>query len=213
VPAAPEAALDLLEEFRALGVEARLAPGHWLWQENDAAGQAVLLVEGTLEVVQESPDGQVVVLRSLEPGALLGEMSCFDGLPHSATVRARVACRICRLDSAAFRKLARRHPSFLEELLLRQSERVRTLSRQVAALAFESVLRRLGRFLLQATTASERSVRLTHQEVSERVAATRESVSKALGTLSRKKLVRLSRGVIEVLDRPALELFGPDNED
>lgn len=208
----------LLEEFRRLGREARLEAGSFLWQEGDPAGLVVLLEEGALDVMLEEEDGQVVVLRSLEPGSLLGEMSCFDQSAHSATVRAAVPSRICRMSVTQFRELARRHPEFLEALLTRQSERLRTLGVQVARLAFESVPRRVARFLLDATAGTAAgttagttagtatpTVRMTHQDIAMRIAATRESVSKALGSLARAGRVRLSRGTVEVLDRPGLE--------
>ena len=45
---------------------------------------------------------------------------------------------------------------------------------------------------------------MTHQELAERIATTRESVSKALGALAREGLIRLSRGRITLLDRETL---------
>ena len=198
----------MLEEFRRVARESCLEAGDFLWQEGDPGGEVVLLEEGCLEVMLEAEDGQVVVLRCLEPESLLGEMSCFDLQPHSATVRARVHCRLRTMSTQQFREVARRHPEFLEVLLGQQSERVRSLGAQVARLAFEPVVRRVTRFLLE-NTAGEGVLHCTHQEIAMQVAATRESVSKALGALARRGVVRLGRGRVEVTDRAGLEAEAP----
>jgi diguanylate cyclase (GGDEF)-like protein len=73
----------------------------------------------------------VVVLRTLEPWTVVGELASTDGLARSATVRARSACRILKIPAPDFRNLLRRRPDILEELYWLQLERVRSLTRQV----------------------------------------------------------------------------------
>lgn len=121
------------EEFRQLGVEAHLGSGSLLWREGEPGEEVVYLVEGQLEVVHENPDGEgdVVVLRTLEPGAMVGEIASLDGMARSATVRARTACRVLRMSADAFKEVLRRRPDLMEELFWQQVERVRSLTRQV----------------------------------------------------------------------------------
>ncbi len=90
-----------------------------------------LLLDGQLEVVHEAGDEEVVVLRTLDPGAVVGELASMDGRVRSAGVRARTACRILRIAAPDFRNLLRRRPDILEELYWLQVERVRNLTRQV----------------------------------------------------------------------------------
>jgi diguanylate cyclase (GGDEF)-like protein len=119
---------DLLERF---GSEVRLTAGQFLWREGDAGDSVVLLQEGALEVVTDSPDGTIVVLRVLEPGAVLGEIACLDGRSRSAGIRARSDARVSRYPATSFRDLLHRRPDILEQLLLQQVETVRRLTAQV----------------------------------------------------------------------------------
>lgn len=121
------------EELQQLGVEARLASGALLWREGDPGDEVVLLIEGVLEVIYEAPEGEgdVVVLRTLESGAMVGEIASLDGLARSATVRASTPCRVLRVSAGAFKELLRRRPDLLEQLFWQQVERVRSLTRQV----------------------------------------------------------------------------------
>lgn len=190
-------------DWNAMGREAELTAGEYLWHQDDPASHVVLLLEGELDVLEESFDGETVVFHTLSAGALLGEMSCLDGSPHSASVRARSACRIRNISPSEFRAAVRGCPDLLEELLNRQSERVRRLTRQMARLGFESVKVRLARKLLEMADQAN-PIEATHQELAARVAATRESVTKALGALSRSGFVKLSRQKVEVVDRAGL---------
>ena len=114
-----------------LGDECDLAAGTMLWKEGDPGNEVVLVKDGTLQVVHEGPEGDVVVLRELEAGSVLGEMACLDGQPRSASVRAFTDCRIARVPATQFRELLRRRPEILEALLLQQAQIVRSLTGQV----------------------------------------------------------------------------------
>lgn len=70
----------------------------------------------------------------------------------------------------------------------------------MSVLAFDGVAQRVARYLLERALAGEPRLRATHQDIGERVAATRESVTEALGLLARSGAVRLRRGEVEICD-------------
>lgn len=117
-------------ELAGLGRESRLEAGSVLWKEGDPGDSVVFLREGTLEVVNEAAEAEEVVLRTVEAGAVVGEIST-DGSNRSATVRARTPCAILKVPAPAFRQYARDHPEFLERLFWTQVDRVRSLTREV----------------------------------------------------------------------------------
>jgi diguanylate cyclase (GGDEF)-like protein len=128
----PEKGLkSLISELSSLGPESRVEQGAVLWKEGDPGDHVILLLDGFVEVTHETPEGEVVTLRTLEAGSVLGEIASLDGRPRSATVKACAPCRIVRVPAQAFRALLHRRPELLEELFLTQSERVRSLTRQV----------------------------------------------------------------------------------
>lgn len=119
-------------ELARIGAEARIEEGAVLWHEGDPGDTVALLLDGTLEVVHTPPDGEEVVLRTLEGGAVVGELAGTDGRARSATVRARTPCRLLQIPASDFRLLLRRRPDILEELYWLQVERVRSLTRLVS---------------------------------------------------------------------------------
>jgi diguanylate cyclase (GGDEF)-like protein len=113
-----------------LGRETRLPAGAVLWKEGDPGDSVAFLREGTLEVVNDAAETAEVVLRTLEAGAVVGEIST-DGSNRSATVRARTPCLILKVPASDFRQFAREEPEFLERLFWTQVDRVRSLTREV----------------------------------------------------------------------------------
>jgi diguanylate cyclase (GGDEF)-like protein len=103
----------------------------------------VLLIEGVLEVTHESPEGDVVILRTLEPGSVIGEIASLDGLARSAAVRASTRCRVLRIKSDVFRATVRERPELLEELFWQQVRRVRSLTEQVVKTHRRTIIDRL----------------------------------------------------------------------
>ncbi|MBI3924275.1 MAG: Crp/Fnr family transcriptional regulator [Armatimonadetes bacterium] len=193
-------------DWDSMGTVRTLEAGAFLWYQDDAAGDVVLLLEGELDVLQESAEGEVVVFKTLGPGDVLGDMSCLDGCPHSASVKARTPSRVRTVSAAEFKQAIKGRPEVLEALLYRQAERIRRLTRDMARLGFENVRTRVARYLLERwRQGGGQPVRATHHEVAARVAATRESVTKALGDLAKRNLVRLTRGQVHVLDPESLQ--------
>ena len=145
--------------------------------------------------------GDRVVFTEIRSGAVLGEMSCLDGCPHSATVKALKPSVVRIFSAKEFETYLREHPSEMKSLLLKQNERLRALTEKFLRVGTQSVQQRLAYWLCERPTDR---VEITHDELAAQLATTRESVSKALGQLRRTKLVQSGRGYIEVLDSAGL---------
>jgi diguanylate cyclase (GGDEF)-like protein len=127
-------------ELSRIGTESQLSANALLWREGDPGDEVILLLEGLLDVMRDSPEGEPVVVRTLEPGSILGEIGAFDGLGRSAAVRASTHSRLLRVKRDAFRDLVRAQPQVLEELFWHQVALVRSLTEQVARSLKPSIL-------------------------------------------------------------------------
>ena len=117
--------------LRAIGQEVSLEAGRFLWREGDRGDEVVLLLDGVLDVVHEPASGEPVVLRSLEPGAIVGEFAALDGRERSAAVRAVTPCRLLRIPAPGFRELVSTRHDVVLELFWQQVDRVRSLTGRV----------------------------------------------------------------------------------
>lgn len=115
-------------EWESVGRGLDLAPGQVLWTAGQEALEVALLLEGRLEVLRQQQGLPDMVIGKVEPGELLGELSTFDGQPHSATLRAATPCRLSLIQKPQFHDLLRRYPGLLDNLLKGLASRVRSLS-------------------------------------------------------------------------------------
>ena len=107
----------LAEATRTIELDA----GEWLVREGDPPGSAYLLRSGRLEVVQ----GERLV-RTLTPGAVVGELSLLTGEPRSAGVRARRDATLVEVPRAAFDGLLDRDPRATRTVLSQVAGQMRT---------------------------------------------------------------------------------------
>jgi diguanylate cyclase (GGDEF)-like protein len=120
---------ELYAELSAEGELQELGEGALLWNEGDPGDSVVLLLDGLLEIVNLPGQEEEVVLRTVEPVAVVGEIAA-DGQGRSAAVRARSRSRILKVSSARFKEILRRRPDVLEWLYWEQVARVRSLTRR-----------------------------------------------------------------------------------
>jgi len=174
------------------GHSVELAAGEILWREGDPSDFVAFLEEGELEVIGSSGEG-TIVFTLLKAGEVLGEMSCLDGAPHSATVRARGQVRYRHLGRAEFLAWIRSDPERMQSILLKQSERLRRVAGRLAH-SQGPVRRRVAHRLLEGGAAP------SNRQLAEELGVSRSSLAKGMRELAALGLIRLQRGGYEVLD-------------
>lgn len=186
-----------------------------LFQEQQAASNILILVEGYAKVSVNSSEGRRLILWIAGPGQLLGLTSVLRGNSHEVTAETVHPCRIASIRRQEFLDFLMRHPvvyqSVAHELSLelsRACEQMRTIGLSSSA----SV--RLARLLLEwsvggSTTARGTAVNvsLTQEEMGECIGVTRETVSRAMTDLRDRGLIDLHGSVPIVKNRFALEAF------
>ena len=72
-------------------------PGDVIFRPGEPAGEAYLIVSGSVELLSRSGD-RFVRVALCGPGDVFGEMGLIEGMPHSLTARATVYCRAATLS-------------------------------------------------------------------------------------------------------------------
>jgi CRP-like cAMP-binding protein len=111
-----------------------------------------------------------------------------------------------KMKSATFRKFSN-HTSSLHSRLHRYTHSLLTqISQSSACNRFHKADTRLARWLLMTgDRMGSTEFQVTQEFLSNMVGVRREAVNKAAGTLQKAKLVKYSRGIVTILNRPGLE--------
>lgn len=126
----------------ALMLHVKAKPGQMLIAEDDATDWMMLLLRGTVDVgkrigpeAEREVRGDNTRLAVLRPGAVLGEMSMFDGEPRYASCWALSEVEAAVLDRGAVARLIKAHPEVGAKLLVKLTQllaqRLRNTSSQL----------------------------------------------------------------------------------
>jgi signal transduction histidine kinase/CheY-like chemotaxis protein len=113
-------------------------PGAVILREGELGDSIFLIGSGSAEAVLLA-EGQPILLSLMRRGETFGEMGFFEGLPRSATVRAREACTVLEMRGQELRHLAEARPDIEFKVLLKVSERLRSKNEQILALHLKGV--------------------------------------------------------------------------
>jgi serine phosphatase RsbU (regulator of sigma subunit) len=102
-------------------------------RQGEAGDCAYLVLDGALDVIVETPIGEVV-MATLGPQQIVGEIAVFSQVPRTATVRARADSELLKLSRAAIGKVIAKHPEAAIGLLAALGRRVAALNRPLAML-------------------------------------------------------------------------------
>lgn len=89
-------------------------PVFWFGDHGDTL---FVIDKGRVAVTAPDAKGDHVLLDTLGPGGIFGELSLFDGGPRSATVRAITDCSLYSLDRASFHAFLHTRPDVAIDIL------------------------------------------------------------------------------------------------
>lgn len=94
-----------------------VAAGEPVFWFGDGGDTLYVVDAGQVEVTAPDLEGRHVLLDTLGPGGIFGELSLFDGGPRSATVRALTDCTLLELRRDAFHAFLRARPDVAIDVL------------------------------------------------------------------------------------------------
>lgn len=148
----------------------------------------MVILRGRVKAFLQGRLGRELVLGVYGPGDYLGEMS-LDGGVRSASVITMESVECSVLDHQAIIEHIKAHPEFALNVIARVIQRARLATAMAGNLAlldvYGRVVQQLGALAQRRPDGTSRVLeRLTHQELADRVGASREMVSKILKSLA-----------------------------
>lgn len=197
---------ELVREFQQKTFFARIPAGKDVFVQGDYADAIALLLSGVVRVYKIGETGREITLYRFSLGesciltanAILGQQA----FPAIATVEQDAEAVM--IPDTTFRDWVNRYElwrSFVFDLL---AQRLLGVMLIVDEVTFRRMDARVADFLL-ARSRRQNPIHVTHQEIAAELGSSREVVSRILGGFAGQGIVRLGRGVVEVLNFPALE--------
>lgn len=162
----------------------------------DSSNDVFFVVRGQVRAVIYSGTGSQVSFRDLGEGAMFGELAALDGAPRSACIETLETSLIARMPKDVFWTLIDKEPGFRRTVFQHLVKLVRALTDRIVEFSTMSVSSRfqaeLLRLALEHPVNNGRvliSKPPTHTDLANRIATTREAVTREFGRLCRKGII------------------------
>jgi CRP/FNR family transcriptional regulator len=193
------------EDFERAGV--RLAERHFeakdiIFAPGDPDDRLYFVFEGTVRLYKTYGYYKEATTALLKEGGVFGKLNLVEGCWQDNFAEAVTNARVASVQKSMLTEIAKRNPEFTLKLFALFSERLRQSDEVIESLLHREVSVRLTTLLLSLSdrfgenneVGTLLGVRLTHQDLANMIASTREAVSKVMSEFQRD-------GSIEVQNR------------
>jgi CRP/FNR family cyclic AMP-dependent transcriptional regulator len=188
----------------ASGHVVRYPKGAVIITQGDPSDALYVIITGRVKVYLSDENGREMVLATCGPGDYLGELALDQGV-RSASVAALEPCSLSYVTQQSFKDYLARDPTAAFDLVVRLIGRLRSATQELRSLALMDVYSRVSRLLQELAVEKDGHLMidqpLTQQQIAERVACSREMISRVFKELTDGGYIRIEKRRIHILRR------------
>jgi CRP-like cAMP-binding protein len=180
--------------------------GKIFYMPEDTGEVLFLLKKGRVQLYRIAPNGKKLIVVTLGPGAIFGEMSLVGQGMHNTFAEAVDECVLCVMSRSDVTRLMREKPEVAFRFVEAMGTRLTQLEEQLEDIAFKSIPARLSSLLLElaASQAGNVVADYTHQDFSEMLGTYRETITQTLNDFKAEGLIDISRKKVLLRDEGRL---------
>ena len=196
-----------MEDLNRITTMSTVPRGRVFYRPEEPGEVLFILKEGRVQLYRISPEGKKLVITTLGPHTLFGEMALLGTKMHNTFAEAVEDCLICVMSRTDLERLILSKPQVALRILEVTGKRLREAEERLENMAFKGIPARLASLLLRLSREQDSSTitGLTHQDLAESVGTYRETATQVLNDLKSQGLIEIGRKRITILDREGLE--------
>ncbi len=187
--------------------------GVLLFVEGQTPRGVFILCSGKVTLSTTSKEGKVLILKQAEAGEVLGLSAAVSGTNYEMTAETALPCQLNYIGRKDFMTLLQNESEVGMHAATWLSHEFQGAYRDIHDLVLaRSSSGKLARLLLScAPPGMQQSQELhlrsamTHEEMAQRIGSSRETVTRLLSLLKKKRLIRLEGATLVIRDRTGLE--------
>jgi CRP/FNR family transcriptional regulator len=187
--------------------------GAVLFVEGQSPRGIHIVCSGKVKLSTTSKDGKVLILKQAEAGEVLGLSAAISATDYEMTAETACPCQLSFIGRKDFMTLLQNESEIGMRSAIWLSREFQGAYRDIHDLVLaRSSSGKLARLLLSCApagipSADELHLRstMTHEEMAQRIGSSRETVTRLLSDLKKKRLIRLDGATLVIRDRTRLE--------
>jgi CRP/FNR family cyclic AMP-dependent transcriptional regulator len=181
--------------------------GKIFYMPEDTSEVLFLVKKGRVQLYRISPDGKKLVIGTVGPGTVFGEMALIGQGMQNTFAEAVEECVLCVMSRDDVERLLVTKPKVALRIFEALGRRLRDAEGRLEEIAFKGIPARLASLLLQLSEeqGGDSIVGLTHQDLGEQIGTYRETTTQTLNSFKADGLLDIGRKRITILDREGLQ--------
>ncbi len=195
-----------MKELNRITTMNTVAKGRVFYRPEEPGEVLFIVKEGRVQLYRISPEGKKLVITTLGPHTLFGEMALLGTKMHNTFAEAIDDCLICIMSRTDLERLILSKPQVALRILEITGKRLQEAEESLESMAFKGIPARLASLLLRLSDeqTSDEVTGLTHQDFAESVGTYRETATQVLNHIKSLGLIEIGRKRIKLLDKEAL---------
>jgi CRP/FNR family cyclic AMP-dependent transcriptional regulator len=187
--------------------------GALLFVEGQTPRGVFILCSGIVKLSTTSKEGKVLILKQAEAGEVLGLSAAISGTNYEMSAETACPCQLNFIGRQDLMDLLENESEVGVHAALWLSREFQGAYRDIHDLVLaRSSSGKLARLLLSCAPTGIRESQelylrstMTHEEMAQRIGSSRETVTRLLSDLKKKRLIRLEGATLVIRDRTGLE--------
>jgi CRP/FNR family transcriptional regulator len=203
----------VLKSLNDVSLKSVLPAGAILFVEGQTPRGMFIVCAGKVNLSTTSREGKILILKTALAGEALGLSATISGVGYETTAETATPCQLDFVNRHDFLELMQCHSEVGMNTAQCLSRDYHSAYRDIHDLVLtRSSEGKLARLLLSHSPAqglddaeSRIHASMTHEEMAQRIGSSRETVTRLLGVLKKKRLLRLDGSTLVIRDRSALK--------
>lgn len=206
---------EIRQRMERVMVQKQFKAGDIIFREGTVGDGFYVIRAGRVMLYSFSPFGERKIFDMITAGDVIGEMAMIDGEPRSMTAEAITEVAVDFISKQHFEETVLAEKETILIFLRLVVKRLRRLDQHVEEIIFQGVPARVASAIVyladrlgqRGRSGDQESVRLeiTHAELADLVGTSREYASKFISQFQEDKLLKCSRGVLDIMDLERLK--------
>lgn len=188
--------------------------GSILFVEGEDPRGLFILCSGRVKLTTSSTEGKTLIVKIAEPGEVLGVSATMLNLPYEVSAETLEPAQVNFIRRESFMTFLGQYPEACMHTAQQLSEKYHAAQREIRSLGLsQNTGEKLARLLLNWCDRSGEStpkglrltVLLTHEEIAQMIGTTRETVTRLLSDMKRRKIIDVKGSSLFVQHRQQLQ--------
>jgi CRP/FNR family transcriptional regulator len=188
--------------------------GSLLFVEGEEPRGVFILCAGRVKLTTSSSEGKRLILKVAEPGEVLGLSAAILGKPYEVTAETIEPSQVNFIKREDFVGFLNDNVEACMHTATQLSEKYHSAQKEIRSLGLSQTAgEKLAKLILNwcdtqgdvTPKGTRLKVLMTHEEIAQMIGTTRETITRLLSDLKKKKVIDVKGSTVLVCDRRALE--------